>query len=69
MPRHNPKADDLEQIITAKCPKCQKTHETKLYWTGKGTPRIYCKECTWGVRSASNVKKGKFLFPGGLTIE
>jgi len=27
------------------CPKCEKIHKKKLYFTGRGTPRIYCTSC------------------------
>jgi len=27
------------------CPKCRRTHKTKLFWTGNGTPRIFCHNC------------------------
>ncbi|MFH0725690.1 MAG: hypothetical protein V2B19_04950 [Pseudomonadota bacterium] len=27
------------------CPKCNKTHYAKLFWTGSGTPRVYCQKC------------------------
>jgi hypothetical protein len=27
------------------CPICGKEHRTKIYWTGRGTPRINCLAC------------------------
>ena len=27
------------------CPKCGKDHKLKIYWTGSGTPRMYCHRC------------------------
>jgi hypothetical protein len=27
------------------CPKCGKEHKLKIFWTGRGTPRIYCHRC------------------------
>lgn len=27
------------------CPRCSKTHNRMLYWTGRGTPRMYCADC------------------------
>ena len=37
--------------IQCKCPRCGRTHLQKVPWTGRGTPRIFCKIC------ASTVKK------------
>lgn len=27
------------------CPKCGKEHRLKIFWTGRGIPRIYCHRC------------------------
>ena len=27
------------------CPKCGRHHKLKIYWTGTGTPRMYCHRC------------------------
>jgi len=32
---------DLECI----CPKCGVSHILKLFWTGKGKPKKFCREC------------------------
>jgi hypothetical protein len=29
----------------AKCPTCEKMHWTSRWYTGHGTPRMYCEEC------------------------
>ena len=31
--------------ILCKCPACEKLHRVKLYWTGNGIPRKYCRAC------------------------
>lgn len=33
------------ETIIAKCPRCEKTHETVMFWSGNGTPRSYCVYC------------------------
>lgn len=38
----------LEQMTECYCPCCEKTHSVKIYWSGKGTPRIMCKACKDG---------------------
>jgi len=27
------------------CPKCGETHAKFMFWTGRGTPRVYCNTC------------------------
>lgn len=27
------------------CPRCGKTYTRFIFWTGKGTPRIFCDTC------------------------
>lgn len=34
-----------EKIVDAKCPRCRRKHKAKLYWTGRGMPKIYCEGC------------------------
>lgn len=41
---------DLEALekktsVKCLCPKCGKEHKLKIFWTGRGTPRIYCHRC------------------------
>jgi hypothetical protein len=33
----------LKQLVKCICPKCEKMHECFMYWTGRGTPKIFCK--------------------------
>ena len=37
----------LEKKSTTQClcPKCGKEHRLKIFWTGRGTPRLYCHRC------------------------
>lgn len=42
--------DDLRQTYgrkqTCRCPKCKKTHQAKVNWTGRDmTPPIFCQSC------------------------
>jgi hypothetical protein len=42
--------DDLYNLKVTKdtlcfCPLCEKTHIRKLFWTGRGTPKKYCRHC------------------------
>jgi hypothetical protein len=32
----------LKQLVECVCPKCAKIHERFIFWSGRGTPRIYC---------------------------
>lgn len=34
----------LKQLVECICPRCEKTHMSFMYWTGKGTPRVFCKQ-------------------------
>lgn len=27
------------------CPRCNKRYKRFIYWTGRGTPRVYCAKC------------------------
>lgn len=31
------------------CPGCGFGHSVVMYWTGKGTPKIFCPDCVEGV--------------------
>ena len=37
--------DEYDKEIVAICPLCEKKHTLIMYWTGNGTPRIYCESC------------------------
>ena len=30
-----------------KCPRCEKIHKTRVDWTGRGIPKIYCGNCQY----------------------
>ncbi len=32
-------------LVIAKCPCCEKVYKTRIEWTGKSTPRIFCPLC------------------------
>jgi hypothetical protein len=34
-----------DTMVVCKCPKCEVIHKIKMYWTGKGMPKIYCDKC------------------------
>lgn len=42
---HRYVGDDLKVMTTCICPMCRRKHKVKLYWTGNGTPRIFCHPC------------------------
>ncbi len=31
--------------VECRCPKCSKKHILSIFWTGTGTPRMYCHQC------------------------
>ena len=35
----------IEKMTCCICPKCRKRYYVKMFWTGRGTPRIYCHGC------------------------
>lgn len=36
---------EKKSSVQCLCPKCGKNHKLKIFWTGRGTPRIYCHRC------------------------
>lgn len=36
---------ELDCEVIAKCPKCGKLWQTVMPWTGRGTPRMFCRRC------------------------
>ena len=36
---------ELDIRVTCKCPRCGKLFERVLPWTGRGIPRIRCRDC------------------------
>ncbi len=34
----------LKQRVECICPRCEKTHMCFMYWTGRGIPRVFCKQ-------------------------
>lgn len=39
-------------LVKCKCPCCQRWHFKDIFWSGRGTPRFYCTQCSPN-RSAS----------------
>ena len=33
------------KTIPCLCPRCQKRHKQRIFFTGSGTPRLYCYDC------------------------
>jgi len=33
------------RMIKAQCPRCGVLHLTRIFWTGKGLPRLFCPAC------------------------
>jgi transposase-like protein len=36
------------------CPRCNRKHKMRLFWTGKGTPKKHCKNCKREIEDLSN---------------
>jgi len=43
--------NEVKIEITCTCPKCGVSHVMKIFWTGTGTPRKYCRECNKYVKN------------------
>lgn len=39
------KTDPKIKMHTAKCPGCGIKHKVRMFYSGNGTLRIYCKNC------------------------
>lgn len=50
--RYNKYKKSLKVRTTCVCPKCRTRYSKRVEWTGRGTPRIYCRECR-GVKDLS----------------
>jgi uncharacterized protein (DUF983 family) len=35
----------METETECVCPKCSKRHKTMMFYTGRGTPRVFCDAC------------------------
>lgn len=35
-----------QKSVKCVCPLCSKTHKIRMFWTGNGTPKKYCRQCT-----------------------
>lgn len=38
-------ADELDRRVLCKCPKCDTIYTRVIPWTGRGMPRIRCRDC------------------------
>jgi len=53
----------FEHIATCICPLCGKAHKKAMRWTGNGSPRVYCRNCSWVVSGMGDYAvEGKFFF-------
>jgi len=43
--RRNMENRRMEERVECVCPMCGVTHVKRLYWTGRGKPRKFCKSC------------------------
>ena len=41
----NTLTSSYSKSIECICPKCMKVHKRRIFWTGRGTPRIFCNKC------------------------
>jgi len=44
--RYRKRKKSLKERTKCWCPKCERHHFRNLQWTGRGTPRIYCRDCS-----------------------
>jgi hypothetical protein len=42
---YNHKNRSAERMTEAICPRCDKRHRMKIFWSGVGTPRKFCAGC------------------------
>lgn len=35
----------LKNSVKAICPLCRSIHKAYIFWSGRGTPRIFCEIC------------------------
>ena len=47
-------------VVTAICPRCERTHKLALDWRGRGMPRMYCKACDIYLKSETFSGTGQF---------
>lgn len=41
--------------VEAVCPRCKKRHQSQIFWSGEGIPRIYCGDCMGRVRTYEGI--------------
>ncbi len=34
-----------KQRVKCICPKCGVSYKCRMFWTGRGTPRVFCNKC------------------------
>jgi len=43
--KHQEESKAYQVSTVCFCPFCEKEHTRDMYWTGRGMPKKYCKEC------------------------
>ena len=39
----------LAEQIVARCPMCEQEHTVRIWWQGRGQPRLYCPDCSLSI--------------------
>jgi len=57
------------------CPRCGEEHKSRIHWTSKNKPRIYCKSCKGIVERAGSsmgpsnyITHGRMIHSGNRTV-
>lgn len=56
-----------ERLTACKCPRCGISHKARIFWTGNGTPRVFCKTCSHIAKHPDFAEAGHYV--AGLTIQ
>lgn len=59
-----PSEKTMDQMINCICPCCEKEYTTKLFWTGKGIPKIICEQCKKNTRGHETRENYNKLYNG-----
>jgi len=54
-----------DPLVACICPFCKVSHEVRMFWTGNGVPRIYCKLCQKRVGKESRASLSRRMKQGG----
>jgi uncharacterized OB-fold protein len=60
--RYSPFSTHRQKLVVCKCPRCGRTHKSNLFWTGRGTPRIFCLDCKERTGNVGNIEEYYVMF-------